>query len=91
MTTNALSLLYSKNSLTLYLTEINKFPMLQPEQEYMLAKRYKEHGDVVGNTLNILNKRLKDVRVIDARIGTFTKLPYYQLEDKFKNISVKQK
>ena len=46
MTTNALSLLYSKNSLTLYLTEINKFPMLQPEQEYMLAKRYKEHGDV---------------------------------------------
>ncbi|MBR6674587.1 MAG: RNA polymerase sigma factor RpoH [Alphaproteobacteria bacterium] len=46
MTTNALSLLYSKNSLTLYLSEINKFPMLQPEQEYMLAKRYKEHGDV---------------------------------------------
>ncbi len=46
MTTNALSLLYSKNSLTLYLTEINKFPMLEPEQEYMLAKRYKEHGDI---------------------------------------------
>lgn len=46
MTTNALSLLYAKNSLTLYLTEINKFPMLEPEEEYMLAKRYKEHGDI---------------------------------------------
>lgn len=46
MTTNALSLLYAKNSLTLYLTEINKFPMLEPEQEYMLAKRFQEHNDV---------------------------------------------
>lgn len=46
MTTNALSLLYAKNSLTLYLTEINKFPMLEPEQEYMLAKRYQEHDDI---------------------------------------------
>lgn len=46
MTTNALSLLYSKNSLTLYLTEINKFPMLEADQEYQLAKRYKEHGDL---------------------------------------------
>lgn len=46
MTTNALSLLYAKNSLTLYLSEINKFPMLEPEEEYMLAKRYKEHEDV---------------------------------------------
>lgn len=46
MTTNALSLLYAKNSLTLYLTEINKFPMLESEQEYMLAKRFQEHADV---------------------------------------------
>src|SRR5580693_1384270 len=28
-----------------YLTEIRKFPMLAQDQEYMLAKRYKEHGD----------------------------------------------
>lgn len=44
--TNALSLLYEKNSLSLYLTEINKFPMLSQEEEYMLAKRFKEHNDV---------------------------------------------
>src|SRR4051812_34407159 len=28
-----------------YLDEIRKFPMLEPQQEYMLAKRYAEHGD----------------------------------------------
>ena len=28
-----------------YLSEIRKFPMLAPDEEYMLAKRYKEHGD----------------------------------------------
>jgi len=44
--TNALSLLYSRNSLALYLTEINKFPMLDAEKEYMLAKRYQETGDL---------------------------------------------
>ncbi len=32
-------------SLSRYLQEIRKFPMLEPEQEYMLAKRWEEHGD----------------------------------------------
>lgn len=32
-------------SLNRYLAEIKKFPILQPEQEYMLAKRFQEHGD----------------------------------------------
>jgi len=32
-------------SLNRYLAEIRKFPILKPEQEYMLAKRYQEHGD----------------------------------------------
>ncbi|MCQ2003400.1 RNA polymerase sigma factor RpoH [Rhizobium sp. NRK18] len=31
--------------LSRYLDEIRKFPMLEPQQEYMLAKRYQEHGD----------------------------------------------
>jgi RNA polymerase sigma-32 factor len=31
--------------LTRYLEEIRRFPMLEPQQEYMLAKRYQEHGD----------------------------------------------
>ncbi len=28
-----------------YLDEIRKVPMLEPREEYMLAKRYAEHGD----------------------------------------------
>ncbi len=32
-------------SLNRYLPEIRKFPVLTAEQEYMLAKRYAEHGD----------------------------------------------
>jgi RNA polymerase sigma-32 factor len=34
-----------ETGLSRYLTEIRKFPMLAPDEEYMLAKRYKEHGD----------------------------------------------
>ena len=32
-------------SLNRYMSEIRKFPVLTAEQEYMLAKRYAEHGD----------------------------------------------
>ena len=34
-----------ESGLTHYLAEIRKFPMLAPDEEYMLAKAYKEHGD----------------------------------------------
>ena len=34
-----------EQSLNRYLSEIKKFPILAPEQEYMLAKRFQEHGD----------------------------------------------
>ena len=34
-----------EGGLNRYLQDIRQFPMLQPEEEFMLAKRWKEHGD----------------------------------------------
>jgi len=41
----ALPALSADGGLSRYLAEIRRFPMLQPEEEYMLAKRWREHGD----------------------------------------------
>ena len=35
----------AEGSLNRYLQEIRKFPMLEPDEEFMLGKRWKEHGD----------------------------------------------
>ena len=35
----------SEGNLSRYLQEIRKFPMLEPNEEYMLAKSWREHGD----------------------------------------------
>src|SRR5213595_1502939 len=43
--TAALPILTAESGLTRYLEEIRKFPMLEPQDEYMLAKRWREHGD----------------------------------------------
>ena len=40
-----LPILSSEGNLAIYLQEIKKFPILTADEEYMLAKRYKEHGD----------------------------------------------
>ncbi len=40
-----LPVLSSEGNLAVYLQEIKKFPILSAEEEYMLAKRFKEHGD----------------------------------------------
>ena len=40
-----LPILSSEGNLSIYLQEIKKFPILTAEEEYMFAKRYKEHGD----------------------------------------------
>ncbi|MCB1425007.1 MAG: RNA polymerase sigma factor RpoH [Zhengella sp.] len=39
------SVVSGEGGLTRYLEEIRRFPMLQPQEEYMLAKRYHEYGD----------------------------------------------
>jgi RNA polymerase sigma-32 factor len=39
------SIVSGEGGLSRYLEEIRRFPMLQPQEEYMLAKRYSEHAD----------------------------------------------
>jgi RNA polymerase sigma-32 factor len=43
--TAALPMLSAESGLSHYLAEIRKFPMLEPQQEFMLAKSWREHGD----------------------------------------------
>ena len=39
------SIVSGEGGLSRYLEEIRRFPMLQPQEEYMLAKRFLEHQD----------------------------------------------
>ena len=41
----ALPILTAESGLTRYLEEIRRFPMLEPQEEYMLAKSWREHAD----------------------------------------------
>ena len=43
--TAALPALKAESGLSHYLEEIRRFPMLEPQEEYMLAKSWREHGD----------------------------------------------
>src|SRR6218665_1030744 len=45
MAQSNLPILSTEGGLSRYLQEIRKFPMLEPDEEFMLAKRYKEHAD----------------------------------------------
>src|SRR5258705_13758808 len=58
----ALPILTAEPGLTHYLEEIRRFPMLERQEEYMLAKRWREHGDrdaahkLVTSHLRLLTK-----------------------------------
>jgi RNA polymerase sigma-32 factor len=43
--TAALPIITAESGLSRYLEEIRRFPMLEPQDEYMLAKSWREHGD----------------------------------------------
>ena len=45
MASRALPALANEGGLGHYLAEIRKFPLLDPQEEYMLAKRWREHQD----------------------------------------------
>src|SRR6516162_3783613 len=43
--TLALPVIAAEGGLARYFEEIRRFPMLEPREEFMLAKRWREHGD----------------------------------------------
>jgi len=45
MAAKSLPSVSAHGGLTRYLEEIRQFPMLEPQEEYMLAKSWREHGD----------------------------------------------
>ncbi len=45
MSNVALPVLSGEGGLSRYITEVRRFPVLKPEEEFMLAKRYQEHED----------------------------------------------
>ena len=45
MASASMQLTVTDGGLSRYLDEIRRFPMLQPEQEYMLARQWREQGD----------------------------------------------
>ena len=52
-----------EDGLNRYLSEIKKFPILQPEEEYMLAMRWKEHQDTEA-AAKLVNSHLRLVAKI---------------------------
>src|SRR3979411_726972 len=68
MARNALPILPAEPGLTHYLGEIRRFPMLERHEEYMLAKRWREHGDrdaahkLVTSHLRFVTKIARDYR-----------------------------
>src|SRR5258707_7434057 len=63
-----LPILTAEPGLTHYLEEIRRFPMLERQEEYMLAKRWREHGDrdaankLVTSHLRLVTKIARDYR-----------------------------
>jgi RNA polymerase sigma-32 factor len=45
-TSPTIPVISSESNLSRYLQEIRRFPMLAPEEEYMLGKSWREHGDI---------------------------------------------
>lgn len=64
----ALPVLTAEPGLTRYLEEIRRFPMLERQEEYMIAKRWREHGDrdaahkLVTSHLRLVTKIARDYR-----------------------------
>src|SRR5437762_7268612 len=73
--TAALPILTAEPGLTHYFEQIRRFPMLERQEEYVLAKRWREHGDrdaahkLVTSHLRLVTKIARDYRGYDLPIA----------------------
>ena len=63
MATASLAVMSPEGGLSRYLSEIRKFPMLGKEEEFMLAKRWREHQDL-DSARQLVNSHLRLVAKI---------------------------
>ena len=65
-----LPIMVSESNISRYFQQIRTFPMLDAEQEYMLAKRWREHGDIEA-AHQLVTSHLRLVAKIARRYGGY--------------------
>src|ERR1700675_1362214 len=91
----ALPILTAEPGLTHYLEEIRRFPMLERQEEYMLAKRWREHGDrdaahkLVTSHLRLATKIARDYRgyglpISEGNVGLMQAVERFEPEKGFR-------
>jgi RNA polymerase sigma-32 factor len=91
----ALPILTAEPGLTHYLEEIRRFPMLEHQEEYMLAKRWREHGDrdaahkLVTSHLRLVTKIARDYRgyglpISEGNVGLMQAVERFEPEKGFR-------
>src|SRR6195256_4902964 len=95
----ALPILTAEPGLNHYLEEIRRFPMLERQEEYMLAKRWREHGDrdaahkLVTSHLRLVTKIARNYRgyglpiseaISDGNVGLMQAIERFEPEKGFR-------
>jgi RNA polymerase sigma-32 factor len=97
--TAALSIITAEPGLTHFLKEIRRFPMLERQEEYVLAKRWREHGDrdaahkLVTSHLRLVTKIARDYRgyglpiseaISEGNVGLMQAVEHFEPEKGFR-------
>jgi RNA polymerase sigma-32 factor len=91
----ALPIVTAEPGLTHYLEEIRRFPMLERQEEYMLAKRWREHGDrdashkLVTSHLRLVTKIARNYRgyglpISEGNVGLMHAVERFEPEKGFR-------
>ena len=95
MARNAAPPIFTADGLTHYLGEIRRFPMLERQEEYLLAKRWREHGDrdaahkLVTSHLRLVTKIARDYRgyglpISEGNVGLMQAVEGFEPEKGFR-------